>query len=120
MASFLACVDSCSAKEIETISPADFSERIQSDSAVVVIDLRRQSEFDSGHLKDAILIDFLNTENFDNEIQKLDKGKKYYVYCRSGRRSHLAAVKMQEIGLSVVDMAGGIIDWQKNNLPIVK
>ncbi|MBO7180215.1 MAG: rhodanese-like domain-containing protein, partial [Bacteroidales bacterium] len=56
----------------------------------------------------------------DKGLQGLDKSKTYYLYCRSGRRSNQAANRMLKEGFKVFDMKGGIIEWQKAGLPIVK
>lgn len=83
----------------------------------VVIDVRKPSEYAEGHLKNAQLLDFLDEPAFDEGIKKLDKTKHYYIYCRSGRRSHNAAEKMQKLGLTVYDMRGGILSWNRQGLP---
>lgn len=53
-------------------------------------------------------------------MERLDKAKTYYVYCRSGRRSHDAAQKMMAAGLHVVDMQGGYLAWTEQGLPVVR
>lgn len=103
---------------VEKMSPNEFAEAVRDDSLAVVIDVRRESEYAEGHLQGALLIDFLDEQTFDEEIAKLDKEKHYYIYCRSGRRSHSAALKMQKLGLTVVDMAGGFLAWSEAGLPL--
>lgn len=53
---------------------------------VVVVDVRSTEEFVNGHLKGAKHIDFLR-EDFEKEVGKLDRRKRYYLYCASGNRS---------------------------------
>ncbi len=109
---------SCTAQEsIKTVSPQEFAELVKADSNAVILDVRTEKEFAEGHLSDAINIDYLNEDTFAQEIATLDKTKTYYVYCRSGRRSHEAAVKMQTLGLQVVDMKGGWLAWTEANMP---
>ena len=86
----------------------------------MIIDVRTPEEFASGHIKDARLIDFKNTETFEKDIARLPKDKTYYVYCRSGRRSMMAAERMKRLGLKTIDMSGGIIAWEKDELPVVR
>ncbi|WP_313580672.1 rhodanese-like domain-containing protein [Chishuiella sp.] len=67
----------------------------------ILIDVRTSDEYAEGHLPQSINIDVKNS-NFENQIQKLDPKKNYYIYCRSGIRAKLATEKMQEQGLKKV------------------
>ncbi len=109
---------SCTAQEdIKTVGPQEFAELVKADSNAVVLDVRTENEYAEGHLPAAVNIDFLNEESFAQEIAGLDKTRSYYVYCRSGRRSHGAAVKMQALGLQVTDMKGGWLAWTEAGMP---
>ncbi len=109
---------SCTAQEnIKTVSPQEFADLVEADTSAVVLDVRTEKEYAEGHLSEAVNIDYLNEETFAQAIAALDKTKTYYVYCRSGRRSHGAAVKMQAIGLQVVDMDGGWLAWTEACMP---
>jgi rhodanese-related sulfurtransferase len=86
----------------------------------VVIDVRTPEEFNEGHIEGCINIDY-KSENFNNEISKLQKDKTYLVYCRSGRRSKAAQEMMFNSGFNaVINLAGGFEDWKKESLPVVK
>ena len=63
----------------------------------VLLDVRTPEEFAAGHVPGAVNIDVKNP-NFEEEIQKLDTKKNYYIYCKSGVRAKLATEKMQEKG----------------------
>lgn len=63
----------------------------------VLLDVRTPEEFAEGHVPGAINIDVKNP-NFEEEIQKLDTKKNYFIYCKSGVRAKLATEKMQEKG----------------------
>ncbi|HNF87496.1 MAG TPA: rhodanese-like domain-containing protein, partial [bacterium] len=72
-------------------------------------DVRTAGEFSAGHLKEAVLLDFMKPE-FESELEKLDKSATYYVYCRSGNRSAKAALLMNQKGFqSVYNVADGMI-----------
>ena len=58
---------------------------------------RSPEEFAEGHVPGAVNIDVKNP-NFEEEIQKLDTKKNYFIYCKSGVRAKLATEKMQEKG----------------------
>jgi rhodanese-related sulfurtransferase len=95
---------------------------IQSNQAnpnFVILDVRTQEEFRSGHIAKAIMID-IYLPDFKNKISELDRNKKYLVYCRTARRSAEAARLMKDLGFrEVYDMAGGITQWKTEGLPIV-
>lgn len=121
MAAMGLCVSSCDAGEkILVLSPVDFQKSVLSDSTAVVLDVRRPDEYAEGHLSGAQSLDWLDAETFAQGMERLDKTKTYYVYCRSGRRSHDAAEKMMAVGLHVVDMEGGYLAWTDKGLPVVK
>jgi rhodanese-related sulfurtransferase len=80
----------------------------------VLIDVRTPSEFESGHIANALNIDF-ESSSFETEIQKLDTSKEYFVYCRSGNRSQQAISVMKSHGIDTVyELRGGIIANQKS------
>ena len=91
---------------------------VQSDSLATVLDVRRPEEYANGHLKNAILINWLDATAFDKGIEQLDKTRHYYIYCRSGRRSHDATLKMKSLGFTVYDLKGGILNWEKEGMPV--
>lgn len=107
-------------KNTKSKGPKKFDEMLRNDSNAVLIDLRTEEEYALGHLEGALLIDFLQGESFDQQIDSLDKTKNYYIYCRSGGRSHTAAVKMRRIGLQVIDMKGGYMAWTTEGLPVTR
>ena len=93
------------------LNSSDFAKKI-SDPAVVILDVRTPGEFNEGHIKGAVNVDYEGM-NFEGEVNKLDKTKTYAVYCRSGRRSGLATEVMAKNGFkSIFNLNGGVIDWQ--------
>lgn len=82
----------------------------QSEGEALIIDVRTAQEFASGHLKAADLnFDFMSGE-FEEQLNKLDKNKTYYLYCRSGNRSGQAAKRMEAHGFERVYNIGGYAD----------
>lgn len=74
----------------------------------VLVDVRTPEEFEQGHIEGSINIDFENS-NFEDEINKLDKSKNYFIYCRSGNRSSKASIIMKDNGISnIYELKGGI------------
>jgi rhodanese-related sulfurtransferase len=79
---------------------------------VQLVDVRTPSEYNGGHIKKAINIDFFNASNFKAAFEKLDKTKPVYVYCRSGARSQKAARKLVAMGFNeIYDLRGGYNAW---------
>ena len=76
----------------------------------VIVDVRRQDEFDEGHIPGAICIPNESiVDSMPSELPDLDQI--ILIYCRSGRRSKEAAQKLFDIGYTNVYEFGGIIDW---------
>ena len=76
----------------------------------IILDVREQNEYDAGHIPGAILIPYTEIENKAEEMLP-DKDKLILVYCRSGRRSKIAAESLSKLGYTNVKEFGGIIDW---------
>lgn len=89
-----------------------FESQFKNDMNSVVIDVRTQTEYDESRIPGSILIDFLSRDFIDT-IDKLDREKKYYLYCRSGSRSLMACRQMKQAGfLYVYNLSGGINNWR--------
>ena len=95
----------------EQISGAEAKALMESEENYVIIDARTQSEFDEGHIPGAILIpEYDIVSRAENELP--DKNQLILVYCRSGRRSKIAAQALVDLGYTNVKEFGGIIDWK--------
>ena len=76
----------------------------------IILDVRSREEYDQGHIPGAILIP--NTEIEAKAADLLpDKDQLILVYCRSGRRSKLAAQSLADLGYTNIREFGGILDW---------
>ena len=94
----------------EQITPAKAKEIMDSQDGYIILDVRTQEEFDEAHIEGAILIpDYEITDKAESVLK--DKNQLILVYCRSGRRSKLAASDLVTLGYSNVKEFGGIIDW---------
>ena len=95
----------------EQISGAEAKAIMDSESGYIILDVREQYEYDEGHIPDAILIPYGEiADRAENEL--LDKNQLILVYCRSGRRSKIAAEELVKLGYTNVKEFGGIIDWE--------
>ena len=95
---FLTSCSSGGSSAITNVDATAFLAKVQSGNAQV-IDVRTYGEFESGHLKGALNID-VESGAFDSGIANLDKTATYALYCRSGRRSTIAAERMAEAGFT--------------------
>ncbi|MEZ4802123.1 MAG: rhodanese-like domain-containing protein [Gelidibacter sp.] len=96
---------------IKILSAAEFHSAIDNKD-VQLVDVRTEKEFNEGNIKNAINIDFFNQATFNSEFEKLDKSKPVYLYCRSGNRSHQAAVKLEAMGFKeIYDLKDGYMGW---------
>ena len=83
---------------------------IDSKEVYIILDVRTQEEYDEGHIPGAIVI---SHEEIAEKAEKVltDKDQLILVYCRSGRRSKIAAEALVELGYTNIKEFGGIIDW---------
>ena len=90
---------------------AEEAKRIMdSEEDYIILDTRTEAEYDEGHIPGAIVIP--HDEIADRAEEELpDKDRSILVYCRSGRRSKLAAEILVELGYTNIKEFGGIIDW---------
>lgn len=101
-----------SSTDIVNVSAADADEVIAGDASLVVLDVRTPAEFAQGHIKGAINVDF-RSDDFANNLAKLDKSRRYLLHCRSGARSSGALEIMQAQGFAnVVHMNDGFEAWK--------
>ncbi len=71
----------------------------------------KQEEMAKGAIPGAQNMDYF-ADDFESQVETLDKAKPIYVYCKIGGRSARAAVKLQEMGFEkIYDLDGGIMAW---------
>ncbi|MDO9317500.1 MAG: rhodanese-like domain-containing protein [Gammaproteobacteria bacterium] len=103
----------------ESVSPQQAVMLINRSDAVV-LDIRDKKDFDAGHIVDAIHIPL---SKLDSRITELDKHKSVpvVVACRLGQHSADAVKALRKAGFTqVLRLAGGMIEWRAQNLPLVQ
>ena len=104
------CSDGGSAT-YEQIDGAKAKALMDSERGYIIIDARTQEEYDQGHIPGAILIpEYEIADRAEKELP--DKDQLILVYCRSGRRSKIAAEELVNLGYTNVKEFGDIIDWE--------
>ena len=119
----IVCLTGCSGKAVNNaaqssnqvngykqISQEEAREMMGKDDGHVIVDVRRQDEYDAGHIPGAILIP--NEDINSTRPEKLsDLDQIILVYCRSGRRSKEASQKLAQMGYTKIYEFGGINTW---------
>ena len=97
-------------KSYESVNAEQFATTLATQQPQI-IDARTPEEFQQGHIPGAQNID-VKSSDFDTLISTLDKSRPVAVYCRSGRRSKMAAERLVSAGFNVVELDGGILSWE--------
>ncbi len=87
----------CGNKELTMEEKLD---KVLKEDNYIVLDVRYDYEYDSGHVVNSINIPY---DQIDSSIN-LDKNKIILVYCKSGKRSKIAYDKLIELGYDVIDL----------------
>ena len=100
------------APTVTTIDAATAREMMLEPGArYTVLDVREQSEYDEGHIEGAKLLPYGSITAESAAAVLPGKDETVLVYCRSGRRSAIAAQALADLGYTAVYDFGGIIDW---------
>ena len=83
---------------------------MDTEEGYIILDVRTQEEYAEGHIPNAVLLPLDDVEAKAHVVLP-DKDQWVLVYCRSGRRSKLAAEMLVELGYTNIKEFGGIIDW---------
>ncbi|MDX1314862.1 MAG: rhodanese-like domain-containing protein [Eudoraea sp.] len=95
------------------LSQQEWTEKLNADDQAFILDVRTPEEFEAGYIPEAININIYEGQDFLDAVDKLDKSKNYYVYCRSGNRSRQACALMNNMGFGqAYNLEGGIMEWQ--------
>ena len=92
------------------ITAEEAKQIMDSEEGYIILDVRTQEEYDQGHIPGAIVISHEEIEEKAEQVLT-DKDQLILVYCRSGRRSKIAAEALAELGYTNIKEFGGIIDW---------
>jgi rhodanese-related sulfurtransferase len=116
-----------SLKSVEEVFPWDLDEALQAGENILVLDVREKEEYDAMHIQDSILAPRGVLESscewgYDDTIPELveARDREVVVVCRSGNRSVLAALTMQQLGYQKVkSLKTGIRGWNDYELPLL-
>ena len=95
----------------QKITPVVVKERLDKGEKLIIVDVRTKEEYDSGHIPRSLLIPYDEMEATAASLLP-DKNASIIVYCRSGRRSEIAAKSLVKLGYTNVADLGAISDWK--------
>lgn len=97
---------------MKNITQVEWRELLANDDNAVIIDSRTPNEWRAGVFENSLLMNINDPQSFMDEVNKLDKEKNYYVYCRSGIRSIQACQVLESVGVKTTyNLLGGILAW---------
>lgn len=100
------------------LSPFEATQKMNAGEAVI-LDVRDESEFKGGHLLNARSMPVNKLAERMHEIEKF-KEKDILIYCDNGMRTSRALSKLKKSGFTQLSsLAGGLVAWEKANLPTV-
>ena len=94
----------------QKIAAATVKERLGKGEKLIIVDVRTKEEYDGGHIPNSLLIPYDEIEVKAPALLK-DKNAAIIVYCRTGRRSEIAAKALIGMGYTNVADMGGINTW---------
>lgn len=101
----------------KALSCSEVTQMLNRDEAILV-DIRDSKDFKQGHISGAIHILFSDIDKRSDELKKNDKP--LILVDKMGQMTTSAAKKFQQHGFSTLRLKGGIMEWQGNNLPLIK
>jgi phage shock protein E len=108
------------AADAKNITVDEAAKLVQTNTNVVVLDVRTPREFESGHIKGATNINF-NDKDFAKKIGALDKNKTYIIHCAAGGRSGKACEQIKTLDFkNMLHMNEGFNKWKEAGKPVEK
>lgn len=100
-----------------SINPHNLHEKMSTTPKPYILDVRQPNEFSTGHIAGANLIPL---HELSAKISKLPRDREIICVCRSGARSGVAARQLAAQGFNAINMRGGMLAWQRHQLPTKK
>jgi len=95
------------------LSQEEWAEQLENDDNALILDVRTPEEVEEGFIPGSINIDIYLGQEFLDAVDKLDKDRNFYVYCRSGNRSRQACALLNSLGVgNAYNLEGGFSQWE--------
>ncbi len=115
-----ACQDKPARSEPHAVQATDLLEVVGTDAAPLILDVRTPEEYAAGHVPGALNIPYDQMEARVGEI-RAHQDQEVVLYCRSGRRSALAAKTLSAQGFTNLGLLeGDMPGWERAGLPVEK
>lgn len=102
---------------MKNLNASQWERKLANHQDAVILDVRTPAECAQGTIPGARCLDFYNLEAFTDEIRNWNKQLPYFVYCRSGQRSHQACRLMESLGFEEIhNLDGGMLAWPGGSL----
>ncbi len=99
-----------------TIDAEEFELDLKHEKDIIVVDVRKESEYDAGHIENA---ENCVLQNFDASISDLNSSDRLYIHCQGGYRSMIAASILKRKGFDIVkNIKGGYLEIVKQGIPV--
>ncbi|NDI35883.1 rhodanese-like domain-containing protein [Chengkuizengella sediminis] len=95
-------------KGLKTLNTTDFSEALNGNKSIILIDVREPHELKTGHIKDAVNIPL---SQIRKRLDEIPEDKTVMLYCRSGFRSKKAARILKKKKMNMIHLRGGMMSW---------
>ena len=116
----VALATACQEQKAAILNVESFNLLIDEELSLQLVDVRTPEEFKSGHIENALLIDYFS-EDFESRLENLNKSEPIAVYCAVGQRSLKVYELLQEKGFKeVYHMEGGVNQWIADGNPVMK
>ena len=100
-------------KSIHLLDKKLFAQKLNATKNAQLLDVRTPEEYAESHIDKSKNVNW-NGKDFVSNVEKLDKTKAVFVYCKVGGRSKQACEKLAELGFTeIYNLQGGIINWNK-------
>lgn len=96
-------------RSVTRYTPSQLADRMK-EGGVVLLDVRTSSEFQSGHMKNAVHIPVQELTARAGELKKFANSE-IVCYCQTGSRSLMGAARLKKLGYNTASLDGGIAEW---------
>lgn len=111
---------SATAPAAKNVTPDEAEKLLKENPKIVVLDVRTEDEFKSGHIPGAKNLDIMS-QDFPQKLAALDKDTTYLVHCAAGSRSARACKAMDQLKFtSIYHLNTGFKAWEKAGKPVEK
>jgi len=102
----------------QTVSTVEATTMINRENALV-LDIRDKADFKAGHLVNAVNIPYGSLAERMGELER-ERERPIVLVCKTGQTVSMAGKMLREKGFNAVRMKGGMMEWNSQNLPVVK